>query len=191
MTSLARAFLAVVPPAEVRDALAARLAPLHGLPGAARLRWTRPDQWHLTLRFCGAVPDVDALVGAVGGALEGGAAVAGLQVAGAGAFPEARHGTVLWAGCAEGAPAAALGRVAAAVEAGCVVAGFAPEQRPFRPHVTVARAPRARDLRPLVDRFGPGPVGSPWTADAVLLMATDTRPEGSVYEEVARFPLGG
>jgi len=55
-----RLFVAVWPSDEVVDALAA--LPRPEAPG---LRWTRPDQWHVTLRFLGeAEPDVAA--GALG-----------------------------------------------------------------------------------------------------------------------------
>lgn len=191
MASLRRAFLAVYPPGPVVDALADRLAPLHGLPGAPRIRWVRRDQWHLTVRFCGRVPDAGALVGAVGDALAGSSPVPGLELLGAGAFPKARSGSVLWVGFAGGQAASELGRVAAATEAACVDAGLAPDDRAFRAHLTVARAPRPCDLRPLIEGFGPEPVGPRWTADAVVLMVSDTRSDGAVHEEIARFPLGG
>ena len=44
-----RLFVAIDPSAPVRDALA-RLS--HGVPGA---KWVAPEQFHLTLRFIGAV----------------------------------------------------------------------------------------------------------------------------------------
>ena len=57
-----RLFVAVWPPYEVVNSIAALERP--PLPG---LRWTTPDQWHVTMRFLGDVDDgsVPALVAAL------------------------------------------------------------------------------------------------------------------------------
>jgi 2'-5' RNA ligase len=182
-----RAFLAVYPPDDVLDAVEERLRVL--VPDE-RLRRVPRGQWHVTLRFCGRVPDADALVGAVTRACGAQAPIDGVQLVGAGAFPKARHGSVLWLGVGDAA-ALALGRVAAATEVACVAAGMAPDDRAFHPHVTVGRCSRAHDLRPLVAGLGGGPIGPVWTVGEVLLVASDTRPTGAVHTEVARFPLSG
>ena len=188
MASVGRAFVAVFPPDSVVDALDARLASARASagPSAAGLRWSPRADWHVTLRFAGRVGDVERLVEEVAVAATVASPVAGVQLTGAGAFPKPRNGSVLWVGVAESPALAAL---AAMVERACVEAGLAPDDRAFNPHVTVARRGRARDLRPLVDAIGPAPVGDRWTATEVRLMASDTRPAGAVYTELARFPL--
>ncbi|MDQ3905721.1 MAG: RNA 2',3'-cyclic phosphodiesterase, partial [Actinomycetota bacterium] len=50
-----RLFVALTPPDEVTEALRAITAALREL--APELRWTRPQQWHLTLAFLGEVDD--------------------------------------------------------------------------------------------------------------------------------------
>ncbi|NDZ58124.1 RNA 2',3'-cyclic phosphodiesterase, partial [Streptomyces anulatus] len=52
-----RLFAAVLPPAGAVAGLRSALAPLHTLPGAGDLRWTRPGGWHYTLAFYGEVPE--------------------------------------------------------------------------------------------------------------------------------------
>ena len=48
-----RLFVAVDVPAVVRDFLRNAIRPLHeAIPGA---RWTRPDAWHITMKFLGSV----------------------------------------------------------------------------------------------------------------------------------------
>jgi 2'-5' RNA ligase len=191
VAALDRAFVAVFPPPAVVAALDASLAPLRG----RALRWVRPQQWHVTLRFLGRVPDVDVLVASLARAAGGVPAIPGVHLAGAGAFPDARRGSVLWIGVAPGG-SEALVALAAAVEAACVEAGFAPEARPFHPHLTVARATRPRDLRALVAALetvldaavGAGP-GTPWPVGEVALVSSDTRPDGARYEVVAHLPL--
>jgi 2'-5' RNA ligase len=188
VTELERAFVAVFPPPDVVDVLDARLAPVRDL--GLRVRWSRPEHWHVTVRFLGRVPSVEGLLDRLGPALATRPAPEELQLAGGGAFPTARRGSVLWVGFADGPGRAGLGVLAAAVEEACVAAGFAPEERPFSPHLTVARAPRARDLRPAVAAIGDAPIGGPWRVHELVLVASDTRPDGAVYEQVARLPLG-
>ena len=187
MAGVDRAFVAVYPPAAVLDAVAARL-------GAARrvapdLRWSPRNQWHVTLRFIGRVADVDALSARMGDAVAALTPVEGLALAGAGAFPTARHGTVLWVGVADGPARDALGVLAAAVDAACVAAGLESEHRAFTPHCTVARARRPVDLRGAVDAIGPDPVADGWTVGEVRLVASDTRPTGAVHTDLAAFPF--
>src|SRR4051794_11116337 len=49
-----RLFVALVPPAEALAELGAAVA---ALPDTPRLRWTRPEQWHVTLAFLAEVDD--------------------------------------------------------------------------------------------------------------------------------------
>ena len=185
MSALGRGFVAVVPPDDVLDAIEARVAPVRAARG--ELRWNRREQWHLTLRFLGPVPDVDGLIAALREELASATSVSAVQLAGVGAFPNARRASVVWLGLRDGADG--LSRVAATVESASVVAGFAPEPRPFAPHLTVARVPRARDVSVVLDALGDEPVGVGWAVDDVVLVSSDTRPSGAVYSEIARVPL--
>ena len=185
MSALGRAFVAVVPPDHVLDALEARVAPVRAAHEG--LRWSRREQWHLTLRFLGAVPDADRLVTALGDALTTVSTMPRLQLGGAGAFPNARRASVLWLGVQDGA--GALGEVVSAVESASVASGFAPEPRPFAAHLTVARVPRPRDVTAVLDALGVAAVGAAWPVADVVLVASDTRSSGAVYSEVGRVPL--
>ena len=185
MSVLGRAFVAVVPPDHVLDAIEARVAPVRAAHDG--LRWSRREQWHLTLRFLGAVPDVDRLVSALGDALSTVLTLPALQLGGAGAFPNARRASVVWFGGRAGADS--LGLVASAVESASVAAGFVPEPRPFAAHLTVARVPRPRDVTAVLDVLGVEPVGAAWPVDDVVLVSSDTRPTGAVYDEITRIRL--
>ena len=163
-----------MPPDDVLDAVEARVAPVRAAHD--ELRWTRRAQWHLTLQFLGAVPDVDVLLGALQEALAPISRIDGVGLAGAGAFPSAPRASVVWLGIRDGA--AALTRVAEAVEWASVTAGFAPDARSFAPHLTVARVPQRRDVAAVVGGLGNRPVGGPWVVDDVVLVSSDTRPNG-------------
>lgn len=103
-----------------------------GIPGA---RWVEADNYHVTLRFIGEVPESDAddihtaLSGVRFDAFQ-------LALAGVGHFGKLRKARSLWAGIE---PADPVRHLHAKIESAVVRAGFPPEERRFRPHVTLAR----------------------------------------------------
>jgi 2'-5' RNA ligase len=190
--SLSRAFVAVVPPPEVLDAVGAAVAPVRR--EWPDLRWTPRAQWHVTLQFLGPVEDPDALVE---GLREAMLEVAPFPVGlgGGGAFARERAATVLWAGVATGMEE--LGDLASVVARATARLGFAPEGRPYRPHVTLARSARVVDLRAAVGAFDAAPTAPPWTVGEVVLFDRETGherghergDEHAVHSVVARCPL--
>jgi 2'-5' RNA ligase len=177
-----RAFVAVVPPDDVLDAVDAAAASIE-VPSTAR-RTTRP-QWHLTVQFLGNKVDFAAVAGALEPLAIRGAPV---QLGAAGAFPTERRGRVLWLGMREGD--ALLAQLAAAVGALLAPVGYAPEARPFHAHLTLARLKAPADLRPVVAALGAGPVGRAWPAEEVVLFRSKPGRGGSEYTARARIPLG-
>jgi 2'-5' RNA ligase len=175
-----RAFLAVLPPPEVLDAVANVL----GQPRLAGARFTRREQWHVTLQFLGNRADLDAVSSALGAlAVRGGP----VRLGGFGAFPSERRGRVLWLGLAEGGPL--LVQLAAAVGALLGPLGYPPEERDYHAHLTLARCKAPTDLRAVVAALSDGPIGPEWTVEDVVLFESSTKPTGAVYIERARFPL--
>lgn len=192
-----RTFVAVELDAPLRQALAQAQARLRSRleqaagPGV-RVQWVKPDSIHLTLKFLGDIPEErvaeikNALTGAVARHVRFQAPAEGL-----GAFPDPRAPRVLWVGLVE--RDGALTRLAADVEAALVAIGFAPESKPFHPHLTLARIKeRSRDVGRALSQGGllaqeltPGSL----TADAVCLMQSQLRPSGAVYNELCRLPL--
>ncbi|MGZ8514937.1 MAG: RNA 2',3'-cyclic phosphodiesterase [Candidatus Limnocylindrales bacterium] len=103
------------------------------------VRWVRLDGLHLTLRFLG--PTVDDRIGAVLDAVR----TAGtdghpfeVTIGGAGTFPSAARPRALWLGLRTGGKD--LEDLASAVDRALVGAGWPPESKPFRAHLTLARA---------------------------------------------------
>jgi 2'-5' RNA ligase len=137
-----RLFVALNLPDDVRRALWTAAAPVRELD--LPLKWVRPEGIHVTLKFLGEVPDARELElrAALGRAAAGGPALA-LVVAGFGAFPGFERPRVIWAGLQ---PDPALESLQHRVEREFVPLGFPPENRPFRPHLTLGRA--ARDAKP-------------------------------------------
>ncbi len=189
-----RLFVALDLDDEVRAGVAAAVAGLRLAAGPAgrSLRFGDPATVHLTLRFLGDVPgdQVDGVAAAVAAAAAGSRPLS-LQVRGAGAFPTPRRARVVWLGLAgDLGPLAAL---AAALDARLAPLGFAPETRPFTPHLTVARA-RARGGAPglamalATASAALAPV--PWHADALTLFESHLEHGGARHVALLRAPLG-
>jgi len=177
-----RAFVALAPPAAQGAALAGYIERCRAL--APGFRWVAPEGVHLTLRFLGRV--ADPILEDIRARLRGvrhPAFEVGLD--GLGTFG-GRRPSVVWLGMATGLePAATLAR---AVEAECVAAGLAPEARPFRAHLTLARA-RERAGAPL-PQLPPPPELTPWTAEEMVLY--ESRPTGQgppLYLPIESFRL--
>ena len=159
-----------------------------GLAPRARVAWVRPEQLHVTVRFIGDVDETRAA--AIAAVLQPELSVKGFEmtIAGAGAFPPRGAPRVFWAGVASGADALS----ALAHEAGerLVACGVEREDRPYRPHVTLARVRDASGLRsPALfetlaeQRFGVTPVG------AITLFQSQTSPKRATYVALQRTPL--
>lgn len=178
---MTRAFIALELHPEMRAALDRLMADVrHRFAG---LRWVRPEGVHVTLRFLGSTSpsQVDRLRESLGAAAAR-CPRAEVPVRGLGLFPERGSPRVLWLGLALPEPMIAL---QAACEAAAVAVGFPPETRPFSPHLTLGRW-RDRAPRP---ELPPVDLGRA-SVDTLVLFRSQTRPDGAVYTELARFGLG-
>ena len=187
MSGSVRTFVAVEPPAGLRSALAGVPATA-SLPAAASVRWTPPENLHLTLRFLGDTPEeqlaplADAL-----DAIAAGAPSFELELGGAGAYPEARAARVLWIGLVDAERK--LRRLRNQVEAAVRGLGWKREGRPFQPHLTLARlrTPTRLPEGGWIDtvprcRFG---------VKEVALIRSTLKPAGAEYGVLHRASLAG
>jgi len=179
-----RLFVALwLPPALARAALA-RLEELR--PGSRGIRWVRPDQLHLTLKFMGEAPA--AKLPKIETALREVACTLSpieLVLKAGGVFPPSGPPRVVWLGLA---PQVELSALANRVEKALAPLGFPPERRPFAPHLTLGRA----EPGAVFDRtaLGQGFTVEQVAVDRLSLVRSELRPGGSVYATVAEWRLG-
>ena len=186
-----RLFVAVVPPAEVVEHLAAFVEPRREYPDDD-LRWAAEENWHLTLAFLGEVPErkTEDLEERLERAAHKRAPMT-LRLGGSGAFPNAAEARVLYTGVHGGQPELArlaTGARAAANRAGIEVAG-----RKFTPHITLARLRRPLDVTKWVRIFDEY-AGPEWTADRIELISSrlgEGPDRGSAYDTVGEWQLLG
>lgn len=156
---------------------------------ASRVSWTRPGNWHLTLKFLGdvapaRVPDIaDALARVPFSALD-------VRLGAAGFFPARGTPRVVWAGLASGAEEAA--RLASGVEEALAPLGFAPEERAFAAHLTLGRvkAPAAGDDWGSVARELAGEKWPVARVERLVLWRSVLGPGGPRYAALREFSAG-
>ena len=157
------------------------------------IQWANPDGLHLTLKFLGNIPAaaVDPLLECLHAVAQE-AAPFTLRLDSLGMFPNRRRPRVLWAGIVGDVDA--LSRLQQASEARINALGHPPEQRPFRPHITLGR-PRRSVSDANLSRIGqvvfslspPRPVQ--WTVDSIEVMQSELHPSGARYTVLGSAPL--
>lgn len=179
-----RLFVAIELPDTVRQTLRDATAPWRA--SLTDFRWSAPDALHVTVVFIGHVEadDVGTIGSAIGSVVQQHPPVpTGLTRFGT--FPEGGRPRVLWVGLDD--PADALGRLAGGVAS--ALAGFLddPEERPYHPHITIARARRPSSVPPAL--FEGQVPALRWTIDAVTLVRSHLGGDAPRYEPIDRWTL--
>src|SRR6266852_3063736 len=129
-----RIFIGIDLDTEVRSRIERFLEGVEGF--APDARWARPESLHITLKFIGEqtpqkVEDVTQRLGQIeGSAFE-------IHCTGYGFFPTAKAPRVFWGGIESGSQ---LAELAGKIEAAVAALGIPREDRPYSPHLTLARA---------------------------------------------------
>lgn len=131
-----RVFIAVSLPADVKAKLAALQQEFRRLPLEAT--WVREAGFHITLKFLGEVDSghIRPIVTCMTTAAQN-CHPFSLTVSGVGVFPHESRPRVLWVGVQD--VTGVLGQVQQTLEAQLTQLGYPAEDRPFAPHLTLAR----------------------------------------------------
>ena len=185
-----RAFLAVPTDPAWSERVAAGLDRLRpALPAAS---WTRPESWHLTLRFFADISTEDA--DRFAAEIHRAAAHSGrgvLAPGGSVTFPPRGRARVLGLGFASCPGLDLLTGLAAEAEAAARLVGAMPEDRRYHPHVTLARirAPwpsgAVERFRREADAFAP----QPFRLDSVVFFESRLGPSGASHTALHTFEL--
>ena len=157
-----------------------------------RLRWSNPATIHLTLKFLGEVDAAGAdAVQAELARIAASTVPFTIAFRQCGIFPPSGPPRVVWVGVDDAA--GALARCRDAIEAGIAPLGFPTEDRPYRPHLTLARCPdarAARDLRAAIDVHRQIDAGEMIVRHLVYFQSTLTQ-KGPVYNPISTYELRG
>lgn len=156
----------------------------------AKIRWTDPGSYHITLAFLGDTREnqIPAICTMLKAACSQGSAFE-LRLKGAGVFRNNRDPRVLWARLEHSAE---LDSLFIAVSSGLKAEGIGLEDRPFSPHLTLGRVkhiPDTKALETLITRYSSTEI-QVQHVDELILYESILRPEGPVYKPLGIYPLG-
>ncbi len=184
-----RTFVAIPLPPQCRALLDAIQTELRR--SAAEVRWTAITSIHLTLKFLGEIDP--AVVPRLADALRAEAACDppfSLRLHGLGSFPGLRDPRVIWCGL-EG-ETDRLGALQSKVERACQGLGFASEEHPFHPHLTLGRVRGKRNLHRLVEYIRIGSdLECDFSVDHFHIYKSTLTPRGAVYDILEKIDLHG
>jgi 2'-5' RNA ligase len=188
-----RSFIAIEMPGEAREGLA-RLRKRLERDEHRFVKWVDPKGIHLTLKFLGNIragqaAEITACIKEASREVQ----PFHLEILGLGAFPSVRQPRVLWVGVHGDTDT--LSRLQQDIESTLAALGFSREERPFVPHLTLARtregasAPESRSFGELVasttfeDKY-------PFEVEAVKLMRSQLTRAGAIYTCLSVVRLG-
>ena len=151
---------------------------------AKNIRWTQPQNIHLTMRFFGDIDNsqIDFIQTALQTLLRDQPAFS-VRINSPHPFPSIQKARMLAALIHKSEP---LQQLAANIETIAVEAGLAPEERPFRGHLTIGRFRNpARHLEELLKETAT----TTMPIDHVIFYRSELKATGAEYSEIARFQL--
>lgn len=159
----------------------------------ADVKWVRPENLHLTVKFLGEVDnhelyDVCRTVQAAVGPLPPFA----IEVRGLGAFPKVERPRTVWLGITQGAEQ--LEQLSDRVDAALEPFGFRRETRRFHAHITLGRVrrpgPALRHVTSILLEEAETEIGLSHVEELVIY-SSDLEPEGPLYKPLGHAELTG
>ena len=193
-----RTFIAIEMPEEIKKELASVRGELKKrLGNAGRISWAKPETTHLTLKFLGDVPEekIKTIEEALRLSARG-IKTFNISITGIGGFPNLENPRVLWAGTFESAE---LKNLHAAIEGSLYAIGFEKDEKPFSPHLTLARIKSPFEGKKLskaikelkTDGVPMHSMGrADFIADSVILFKSEIDSKGAVHTPIAKIILG-
>lgn len=184
-----RVFCAIEFPARVRRLVLDHIARLQAAVPEAKASWSREANLHLTLKFLGEIPQtsVQDLSNSASRAVIG-LAPFSIRLEKSGTFPAHGQARVLWLGITD--ESGKLGELHARLEDESAKEGFAKDDRPFHPHLTLARLrqpQRAGSLATEHRQMEFEPVET--VVSELLVIRSELSSAGSKYSVVSRHAL--
>lgn len=184
-----RCFIAIAIPETVRKEIREFTEPLR----AARsdVRWVSADNLHITLKFLGATDETK--IGPMTEAIRKQLCYYHtfyIRIAGTGCFPSERRPKVIWVGLSDHDSLSQLRRD---IDELMTTFGYAPEGRPFSPHVTIGRVKPPGKIGTVVEGLSAGGQKNFGTfgVSGIRIMKSDLTPSGAVYTILSEIPFGG
>ncbi len=193
MLPVIRAFIAIDLTPEIQERLDQVSDQLKDRLKSAPIRWVPVENIHLTLKFLGKVSMANfEMLTSIIQTVTSGHQPFEISIGGLGAYPKLHHPRVIWVGVEAPQDLAMAQR---SLETETARLGYAREDRPFSPHLTLGRVARnasTRDIRATAEELTSFKVGflGVVRVQAVRLYQSDLKPDGAVYKCLFSAPLG-
>lgn len=189
MAGTMRTFIAVELDKDIRETIQHIQEHLKQLGGD--VKWVKPENAHLTLKFLGDVPlkKIDA-VKEVFQNLAKTAKPIDTQITQLGAFPKLERPRVIWVGLKDDRKE--IEQFAASLDHQLGQIGFRKEERAFQSHITIGRVRSAKNLSLLSAAMKeyPLPADVKQSLSHVTLFKSTLTPHGPIYEVLDEIKLG-
>jgi 2'-5' RNA ligase len=186
-----RSFIAVELPKPIQQQLEGIIKQLK-CPHTNALRWVPANNIHLTIKFLGDVsPNNMAMLMDMLKSEVSRQPAFSITVGGLGAYPTPKRPRVVWIGI--DAPQK-LAELVHLVESETNKLGYANEDRPFSPHLTLGRVSQnatpeqVHQIAEVLAGFNVGELGKA-EVNEVVLFKSELRPSGAEYSPLLRVPL--
>ncbi len=183
-----RCFIAIELPEAVKSALSGIEEELKRT--GADVRWVKPENIHLTLKFLGNIEDSKAeKIADIMEKICNRCRPFEIEIKGAGMFPNTKSPRVLWSGLEN---SNVLKSLQEEIDEGMEAIGFDREKRGFTAHLTLGRVRSLKGKERLVEvmrLYEKENIGK-MNVVSVSFMRSDLHPEGSRYTKIAEFPFG-
>ena len=183
-----RAFIAIELPGKIVSSIGKiqeRMA-VYGF----RIRWIRPDNIHLTLKFLGDIEtaSINEIRRVMDESVRGQAPIS-LKAKGIGVFPGIKRPRVIWVGIS--GQLDLLVGLHKTLDEKLEAIGFPKENRPFRGHLTLGRVKAKIDPKKFGDTLNElgGFESESFVADRIILFKSELKPTGAVYTKLVEASL--
>ena len=183
-----RAFIAIELPATIKDILYRTCLELGESIAPRAVRWVKPENIHLTLRFLGDTqPDLIPQIGRAIDQKVGHLPMIDLELNELGSFPNSKSPRIIWVGI--GGEVDLLNQLHISIEQALNRFGWEPEGRRFYPHLTIGRVKDRKSVNQANLPYGRVVESLSFTVMAVTLIESVLKPEGASYTGRYSSPL--
>lgn len=187
-----RCFVAVPLPEETRHQALEIQQVLRKKSSLKNIRWTRPEGFHITLKFLGRVPLEDVLyIAQQLSIVAQGCWPTQIQLDRLDFFPSLQRPRVLLWGTNRNSISPELRAIHFHVQEALQLLGYEKEDRPFHPHVTLGRIKESVNPVPLgeIIKKLDASVNAEIPIKQFDLMESHLHPEGAIYESLAEIQI--
>lgn len=183
-----RCFISLELPEEVKKTICACIERLKA--AGADVRWVKPENLHLTLKFLGDTPeellkDINKKLIHIAKAQDR----FSLQLSGIDAFPNIKYPRVVWLGVHD---SDAIIRLQHDIDESMAGLGFKKDDKKFKPHLTIGRVRSLRNKDALIKELATLKEADFGKIEVIniTLMKSELRPGGAEHYKISEIPVG-